>query len=339
MYGGETVGVVVPAFNEEGFVGEVIDTMPDYVDRIYLVDDGSTDGTWNEIQRHVSNIPPESRTLPAEPGFEERFVPIQHDRNIGAGAALKTGYKRALVDGIGVTAVMAGDAQMDPNILHTFLDPIVEGDVDYTKGNRLHDTELRKEMPFVRLFGSYILTVLTRIASGYWSMRDSQNGYTAISLDALRAINLDELVDDFGTPNELLTRLNVHDMSIADVPMPANYGDEDSHIQYRTYIIWMSALLLRNFLWRLHQKYPLSRFHPLSVCYLFGVGSLGVGIVGGLSALWTVVSAEGSISSVGLHLLIVLGGVLIIMIAMLLDKRVNEHLEGHLTSPRLERTP
>jgi glycosyltransferase involved in cell wall biosynthesis len=327
VYGGETVGVVVPAYNEEGFIGDVIDTMPRYVDRIYLVDDGSTDGTWEEIQHHVSELPPEANSPPTDTPFDRRFVPIQHEQNRGAGAALKTGYKRALADGIGVTAVMAGDGQMNPDILHCFLEPIVDGDVDYTKGNRLHDSELREETPTVRFVGSLLLTFLTRVASGYWTMRDSQNGYTAISLDALEAIDLDELVDGFGTPNELLTRLNAHDMPIADVPMPANYGDEESHLQYRTYIWWMSALLLRNFVWRLRRKYLVERTHPLPFCYVSGVASIMVGLGWGFVTLWK----WPIVDTIPYHGLVPVGffliGGLFLTIAMLFDKWENTHLE------------
>jgi len=193
MYRNHTIGVVVPAYNEEGFVGEVIETLPDYVDRIYVVDDCSTDGTWAEIRRHavimndqVSLTDSEGQTVTANGEsntvFDRRVVPIRHKENRGVGGAIKTGYLRAREDEIDITTVIAGDGQMDPNLLPRFLDPIADGTVEYTKGNRLPSEEYRSEMPRFRLIGNAVLTVLTRIASGYWRMMDPQNGYTAISL-------------------------------------------------------------------------------------------------------------------------------------------------------------
>lgn len=283
MYENHTVGVVVIAYNENGHVGQVIDTMPDFVDRVYVVDDGSTDGTWTEIRHHADQVnasydgdPPVTAT-----GVElsPRVVTIRHERNTGAGGAKKTGYRRARQDGVDVVATMDGDNQMDPAELDRFLDPIVNGLTGYAKGNRLLHRSSRKGMSRWRLFGNSLLTLLTKASSGYWGMADSQNGYTAISREALETIPLEQLTDDYGFLNDLLATLNVYNVRIADVAHRARYADEQSHIRYRTFIPSLSRLLFRNFLWRLKAKYLVFDFHPVVLCYALGTLAVGTSLV------------------------------------------------------------
>ncbi|WP_458188930.1 glycosyltransferase family 2 protein [Haladaptatus sp. NG-WS-4] len=274
MYEGNTVAVVVPAYNEEGFVGHVIDTLPNFVDRVYAVDDCSTDGTWEEIQAHADRDAPVTDGGPVS-SFDRRVVPIRHSENRGVGAAIKTGYSRAHEDGIDVTAVMAGDGQMDPEMLSRIIQPIVDGRADYAKGNRLSTPGFRDDMSAWRSFGNWLLTFLTKVASGYWGMVDPQNGYTAISQRALSALDIETVYDDYGFANALLVRLNVHDMRVADVAMPAVYGNEQSSIRYSTFVPKLSGLLLVGFLRRLKSKYVVRDFHPLT--FLYGLGAVGVG--------------------------------------------------------------
>ncbi|MGQ4556080.1 glycosyltransferase [Halobellus sp. GM3] len=322
MYKDNVVGVVIPAYNEAGFVGEVIETLPPFVDRAYVIDDCSTDSTWAEIKSAAARVnaererdsreatPPRRHTahrgdggvvstdgraerdgVPEAAGvahapsrsdgahnhatvFDERIRPIRHEENRGVGGAIKTGYQRALADEIDIVAVMGGDGQMRPEELHRYLDPIVAGEVDYAKGNRLLNREHRREMSSWRLFGNWVLTFLTKVASGYWRTMDPQNGYTAISREALESIEVDRMYEDYGYCNDLLVRLNVAEQRVGDVPQRANYGDEESSIRYRSYIPRVSQMLLRDFLWRLRAKYLVRRFHPLALLYgLGGVAS------------------------------------------------------------------
>jgi len=146
---------------------------------------------------------------------------------------------------------MNGDGQMDPDILDRIIEPIVCGDSDYAKGNRLRYAEYRREMSGWRTFGNYLLTYLTRVASGYWRMMDPQNGYTAISKNALERVDLETLYEDYGFCNHLLVRLNKRGLRIADIPMRAVYGDETSNIRYKTFIPSLSLLLLQSYIGRL----------------------------------------------------------------------------------------
>lgn len=267
MYRDHAVGVVLPAYNEVEHVGTVIDRLPAFVDRVYAVDDCSTDGTWEVVCDHATCEPAaeteqsessKARPTPMADGGAvgtTAVVPIRHDENEGAGGALKTGYRHALLDGMDVTVTIDADDQMDPDQMDRLLDPIVEGEAGFTKGNRLVDGPLGTEMPPTRYVGNWLLTLLTKVASGYWGLRDPQNGYTAISYEALASVDLDAVPDDHDYPNDLLARLNVAGVRVQDVAMPARYGDEESTIDVRTFIPRTSATLLEVFLWRLGQTY------------------------------------------------------------------------------------
>jgi glycosyltransferase involved in cell wall biosynthesis len=288
MYRGKTVAVVVPAYNEEGFVGEVVRTLPSFVDRAYVVDDGSTDDTWAEIRRAAAEVNARRRTESDGESFSTGgpvVETIRHEENSGVGAAIKTGYRRVRRDGLDVAAVMNGDAQMDPDVLDRLLDPIVEDRADYAKGNRLLDRSHFEDMSTFRLFGNFVLTYLTKAASGYWKMMDPQNGYTAISSRALDALSLEDLYDDYGFCNHVLIKLNALGMTVADVSMEAVYGDEESTIEYHSFVPSLSALLLTGMLWRLKSRYLLYDFHPLVALYATGALGIGASAVGALASV------------------------------------------------------
>ena len=332
MYRDSTVGVVVPAYNEEGFVGEVIETMPDFIDRVYVVDDRSTDGTWAEIREcaAAANAAWNEGDADADEAarFDPRVVTVRHEDNGGVGAAIKTGYRLAREDGLDAVAVMNGDGQMDPDILPRMLDPVVEGEADYAKGNRLVYPDYREGMSSWRFFGNSVLSFLTKVASGYWQLTDPQNGYTVVSKRALEELDLDALYDDYGFCNHILVKLNAAELPVADVAMPAVYGDEQSSIRYAHFIPTLSWLLLGSFLWRLKRKHVVLGFHPLVVFY--GVGALGAGVgagVLGASAVTALTTSSTGLVAGALGFLILLCSVCSLSGAMLLDMRENAGLE------------
>jgi glycosyltransferase involved in cell wall biosynthesis len=239
LYKSKKIGIVTAAYNEERFIAEVIENMPSFVDKVYVTNDASTDSTGNIL----SNI------------ASDRLVVINHKQRMGAGAATLSGHKKALEDGMDVIAIMAGDGQMDPAILDKILDPVVEGKADYSKGDRLSVPQHKNGMSAWRVFGNFLLTHLTRIASGYWHISDPQNGYTAISRDVLERIDLNKVETGFAFENDLLVKLHVCGARVADVSHPARYRGERSKIKYLHFMVSTSWLLLKDFLWRLRVEY------------------------------------------------------------------------------------
>ncbi|MDD3042622.1 MAG: glycosyltransferase [Methanosarcinaceae archaeon] len=263
------IGVVVPAYNEEALIRDTLRGIPAYVDRIYVVEDGSSDRT-SELIDGVS---------------DPRIVHIRHEVNKGVGCSIIDGYKLALKDEMDVVAVMAGDNQMDPAQLPRLLIPVIEGRADYSKGNRLLTAKFMKGMSRWRAFGNFLLSLLTKVGSGYWQLLDPQNGYTVISRRALEAMDLDSVYPYYGYCNDLLIKLNAFGMKVEDVVMPARYGDEKSSIRYGKYILKVSPMLFRGFLWRLRVKYMVLDFHPLALFYITGMVLLPASVFFGVFLL------------------------------------------------------
>jgi glycosyltransferase involved in cell wall biosynthesis len=266
---GKSLAVVVPAYDEEQLLPQTLAGMPDYVDRIYVVDDASRDET-------------AARTRAAA-ATDHRVTLIEHEQNSGVGAAIVTGYRQALADRMDVTVVMAADNQMDPADLRSIAEPVARGDVEYAKANRLVTGEAWQLIPHSRYLGNATLSLLTKIASGYWHVADSQSGYAAVSLGALERLDLDRIYPRYGFPNDMLVHLNVIDARVRDVPSRPVYNvGERSGIRYSRVVPAISWLLMKAFFWRLWQKYVIRDFHPLVFFYVLGIAifliGLGLGI-------------------------------------------------------------
>lgn len=306
MYRDHTIAVVVPAFNEELLIQDTLLSVPAFVDRIYGVNDASTDKTREIIETFSKK--------------DTRIIPINHKTNSGVGAAIISGYKQALSDGQQIIVVMAGDHQMDPDVMPTLLDPIIDKKADYTKGNRLLSPEYRKGMSRWRFIGNTLLTIMTKFSSGYWKLMDPQNGYTSISHRALERLNLDGLYQRYGYCNDLLVKLNVFGFRVMDVEMPARYGRETSKIRYGNYIVKVSWLLFCDFFYRLRQKYIVLSFHPLVIFYLFGLVMTLIGVLAGLFTLYYVFIQGGPLFVRGvLSLLLFAIGLQFLSFALLFD--------------------
>jgi glycosyltransferase involved in cell wall biosynthesis len=275
MLEGKHIGVVVPAYNEEKLIGRVIETLPDFVDRIYVVDDCSHDGTRDRVCSYLD-----------QPSLNGRLELIQHTVNRGVGGAIVTGYRKAVEEDIDAVAVMAGDAQMNPADLERVVAPVVQGTADYVKGNRLFTGEAWHLIPKHRYLGNAFLSLLTKISSGYWQVADSQTGYTAVSVDTIRLLPLDKLYPRYGYPNHLLVMLNVFDQRVRDVPVQPVYNiGEHSGIRLWKVIPVLSWLLTKCFFWRLKEKYVIRDFHPLVFFYLLGLVLFPAGLLSGLYLL------------------------------------------------------
>ena len=238
MFRGRTVAVVIPAYNERDKIAATIRSVPGYVDHILVVDDGSADGTAAAARRQAGR---------RRGGVVEV---LRHEVNRGVGAAIASGYARAVALGVQVTAVMAGDGQMDPADLPRLLEPVAAGRADYVKGNRFAWPGGWRRMPRARMVGNLLLSLATRVASGYWRLLDSQCGYTAASRPALLAIAPQKMFARYGYPNDLLARLGAAGARVVDVPVRPVYGPAWRSGLRPARVALPIALLLARACWR-----------------------------------------------------------------------------------------
>ena len=265
MHKEKTVAVVVPAYNEEKLIAKTIMSIPDLVERIIVVNDASTDRTTEIVEEKAKENP--------------RVSLVSHNVNQGVGGAIVTGYKHARDLEMDITVVMAGDAQMDPRDFLNIIGPIADGHADYTKGNRLFYGDAWNMIPHYRYLGNSFLSLMTKIASGYWHIADSQSGYTAISLIALRRLDLDKIYKRYGMPNDLLIKLNQHDFRVKDVHIrPVYHVGERSGIKLAEVIPKITWILFKGFWQRLFKKYVIKDFHPLIFFYLLSFVLLSASI-------------------------------------------------------------
>jgi glycosyltransferase involved in cell wall biosynthesis len=310
------IGVVVPAYNEEKLIRQVLDTVPSFVDCVFVVDDFSTDQTVEIVKGCLQKAP-------------HRYFLIRHTENRGVGGAIVTGYKRAMDEKIDVVAVMAGDAQMDPADLHRIVLPIVHGEADYVKGNRLFRGESWRMIPHYRYLGNSVLSLLTKIASGYWHVADSQSGYTAISLTAIRSLDLDQIYQRYGMPNDLLIKLNISNFRVRDISVRPVYNiGEKSGIRLWRVIPAISWLLLKGFFHRMLQKYVIRDFHPLVFFYFLGICLTPLGVSLGLYLFVVRLLGQGVTATSALFAaFLIISGLQSLFFAMWFDMEYNRHLK------------
>jgi glycosyltransferase involved in cell wall biosynthesis len=312
MLEGKRVAVVVPAHNEEKLIEATLAGMPPFVDRVFVVDDRSTDGT----------------AAAARAVADPRVDVIEHDRNEGVGAAIVTGYKVARAERIDVTCVMAGDNQMDPLELERLCLPVVRGELDYAKANRLVTGQAWSLIPRSRYLGNAILSLLTKVASGYWHIADSQAGYTAIGLPMLDVLDVDRVYKRYGFPNDMLVHLNVWNARVRDFPSRPIYGvGERSGIRLLGVVPRISWLLVKGFFWRMKEKYVIRDFHPLVFFYALGLTMLAVGLVlGVVEAVLRFLGNDITTPTIVLVALLLISGSQFTLFAMWFDMESNKDL-------------
>jgi glycosyltransferase involved in cell wall biosynthesis len=310
---GKRVAVVVPAYEEELLVADTIRGIPDFVDLIVVVDDHSGDGTVERVR---------------ELG-DARVEVVEHPANQGVGAAIASGYAVCRDRGLDVTCVMAADNQMDPSELAGLVAPVARGDVDYAKANRLVSGEAWTLIPRSRYLGNAILSLLTKIASGYWHVADSQAGYTALSLQALRRLDLGRLYRRYGFPNDMLVHLNVQNARVRDVPSRPIYGvGERSGIRVWRVAPRIAWLLFKGFWWRMKEKYVIRDFHPLVFFYALGILMTVVGFALGLLVTVLRIGWGNDITTptIVLVALLLVSGTQFTLFAMWFDQEANKEL-------------
>ncbi|MGC9780269.1 MAG: glycosyltransferase family 2 protein [Candidatus Heimdallarchaeota archaeon] len=244
MYKGKVIGLIVRAYNEADFITNTIKGIPYFVDKIFVVDDASKDNTYDIANAYVFLN-----------SLKEKCVLIKHETNKGAGGAIITGFKKAMeINNLDIIAIMDGDNQMDSKHLTSLLDPIIENEIDFTKGNRLKKGYWSGMSKF-RLFGNFILSFINKFVTGYWKINDPQNGYIAINTKILKKMEVEKLDSKYTFENDLMVKANIIGAKMQNVLIPAKYGDEVSDIKYRRFIVRTSLYFVKAFFDRIWKKY------------------------------------------------------------------------------------
>lgn len=279
----DRIAVVIPSYRVTSHILEVISQIPAEVWRIYVIDDACPDRSGRLV---------ESR------GNDPRVFVIYHSTNQGVGGAVMTGYRAAVADGAKIIVKIDGDGQMDPALLPSFVEPILAGTADYTKGNRFFDLEEIRAMPSLRIFGNAALSLLTKLSSGYWHLFDPTNGYTAIHADVARHLPFGKISRRYFFETDMLFRLNSLRAVVVDVPMAARYGDEVSNMRISKIIGEFLIKHTCNFAKRLFYNYYLRDLSLASIELPLGVLLLLFGATYG-GAHWLQSARAGVATSAG----------------------------------------
>lgn len=314
MYRSKKISLVIPAYNEERLIQPTLESVPDVIDRIYVIDDGSTDNMADIVQKCALN--------------DNRIELIKHEKNMGVGQAIMTGYLKSSEENYDIAVVVGGDNQMILDEVSDFLDPLIEGSAHYTKGNRfLHmDTTLEK-MPKIRLFANIIITALTKVSSGFYKLMDVVDGYTAITKEAIDIIDWDKAWKGYGYPMDFLIRLNAYGLKVKDIPRHPVYlkGERQSQIKGLRYALMVSPMLVKGFFWRLLNKYVYRDFHPLVFFYLIGLVLFPLGILCGLYLIYSKIFGTGVTGATAiLCALLITTGLQFLLFAMLFDMQESQ---------------
>lgn len=363
MLQNKTIAVVVPAYNEASQIKMVINSMPDFVDRIVIVNDGSIDSTAEIVSKIIDadnndyshnkikikqitenrynavdialhqlvereqKLFHKSEMYNKEPE-KSRIILINHSKNGGVGAAVANGYCWCRDNEIDCVAKIDGDGQMDPSELEAICMPVIADNVDYVKGNRLVYPGANLIIPKIRYFGNSVLSILTKIASGYWHVSDTQTAFTAISLNALKQIKLYKLYKTYGYPNDILVKLNTNFCSIKEIPIKPVYEiGENSKMKIFKVIPRISKILIAGFFKRIFQKYFLKSFHPLFILYHLGFFLITVSIPFGIKVMLRAIHhTPANPVTVLAFIFLFISGFQALLFAMWMDIQDNERL-------------
>ncbi len=259
----ENIAVVIPCYEARSHIINVISDIPAFVSKIYCVDDACPEATGKKIEEECD---------------DPRVIVIYHDKNFGVGGAMVTGYQAALEGNAKYIVKIDADGQMDPSIISRFVDPIINGQADYTKGNRFYKLEDLSSMPIIRLFGNALLSFMSKFSTGYWRIFDPNNGYTAIHSNVLKHIPLTKISKSYFFESDMLFRLNTLRAVVIDIPMQSKYDDEISNLSIFSSLIEFSFKHLLNFIKRIFYNYFLRDFHIASIELLIGPIMLVYGI-------------------------------------------------------------
>jgi glycosyltransferase involved in cell wall biosynthesis len=261
-----SVAVVIPCYKVKRFVVDLISAIPDVVTLIYVIDDACPDGSGKLVEETVN---------------DDRVKVIYHAENQGVGGAVMTGYSAAIEDGADIIVKIDGDGQMDPSLIPHFIDPIIVGESDYSKGNRFYDLEEIRAMPPIRLFGNAILSLMTKLSSGYWNLFDPTNGYTAIHSDVARHLPFEKISRRYFFETDILFRLNTLRAVVVDIPMDAKYGEEFSNLKISKIVGEFLFKHVRNLIKRIFYNYYLRDLSLASIELPVGLLMVMFGLIFG----------------------------------------------------------
>lgn len=268
MYKKLTLAAVIPAYNEEKLITKTVETLPSFVDKIILINDGSSDNTLNVVKNLAKK--------------NNKIIIIDNKENIGLGSSMVKGFKKALALRTDLICVLAGDAQCNPSYLSKMADELITNNLDYVKANRFVHLEELKKMPKMRKFGNIIITILTKFSTGYYSIFDSQNGYAVFTRHILKKLSLDMVGKRYDYENTLLTALSIAGARVRDFPVPAVYGEETSTIKVLPTTLRALRVTFTGFWKRIYNKYILINFHPIALFLLSGILLITIGLLAGI---------------------------------------------------------
>ncbi|MBL8789229.1 MAG: glycosyltransferase family 2 protein [Rhizobiales bacterium] len=260
------IAVVIPCYRCSAHVLGVLAAIGPEVGAIYVVDDACPEGTGDVVA---------SRTT------DDRVKVIRRARNGGVGAAVVTGFERALADGADIVVKLDGDGQMDPAEIPRLVHPIRRQQADYVKANRFFAPDYLAGMPGVRIFGNAVLSFLSKLSSGYWNIFDPTNGFIAIDAGVLSLLPLDKIAPDFLFESDMLFRLSILRARVVDIPLRARYGDECSNLKVAKVILPFIRRLSHNFIKRLAYSYFIRDFSLGSIYVAAGVPLTFFGLIYG----------------------------------------------------------
>jgi len=309
------IAVVIPAYNEEDHILDVIASVPAYVRYVIVVEDCGRDRTAEVVADRAADDP--------------RLILVRHEVNQGVGGAMISGFRKALELRAQIVVKMDGDGQMSPDYLAELVEPLIRGEADYAKGNRFHDFDALARMPWLRRLGNVGLSFLTKAAVGYWTCFDPCNGYVAIRGEMLRHLPLDKIHKSYFFETSMLSQLYLRGAVVADLPMPAIYGEETSHLSVARVLLEFPPKLAACLLRRLFLKNVLFDFTMFTLYAFTAIVFLLVGgLYGGIS--WFEYASAGQAAPTGT---VVIPAMLIILGIQFLLSALNEDLRAVPTRP------
>lgn len=317
------VDVVIPCFRVRRHVLDVVDATlaVTQVRRVIVVDDACPEHSGTAVEDRYRG--------------DRRVAVLRHEQNQGVGGAMLSGYRHAFSEGADIVVKVDGDGQMDPRLIPLLINPIVHGLADYAKGNRFFYPRHLRGMPRVRLFGNALLSLVNKMCSGYWSIMDPTNGYTALHRVAYRELDLPNVDRGYFFESDMLYQLGLASACVVDVPMAALYGDEKSNLSVGKALRQFPGKYLSRAARRLALKYFVREFNIASVEMAFGAPALATGIVYGIQQ-WAFHSTLGETTPAGTVMIV---GLLILVGFQLLLSAVNYDIAHEPKMPLLKRAP